>query len=95
LASGRPDRYALLDMKKVKVTRTRGRTRLSSKNQATIPVAAMKRAGLRVGDELHVEAAGPGRLVLTRTSDRVTRHAGRLTGVYGKRYLKDIRREWR
>jgi bifunctional DNA-binding transcriptional regulator/antitoxin component of YhaV-PrlF toxin-antitoxin module len=92
---GRRRPYALLDMKKVKVVRTRGRTRLSSKNQATIPVAAMKQAGLRIGDELQVEAAGPGRLVLSRTSDRVTRHAGRLTGVYGKRYLKDLRREWR
>jgi bifunctional DNA-binding transcriptional regulator/antitoxin component of YhaV-PrlF toxin-antitoxin module len=40
--------------------RQRGRTRLSAKNQATIPVEALRRAGLRPGDELLVEAAGAG-----------------------------------
>jgi bifunctional DNA-binding transcriptional regulator/antitoxin component of YhaV-PrlF toxin-antitoxin module len=43
----------------VKNVRRRGRTRISAKNQATIPVAALKQAGLKPGDELRVEAAGP------------------------------------
>lgn len=73
----------------------RGRTRLSRKNQATIPVDALRRAGLHPGDELHVEAAGPGRIVLARVADVVARHAGRLTGTYPKDYLKKLRREWR
>ena len=73
----------------------RGRTRLSRKNQATIPADALRRAGLRAGDELQVEAAGPGRIVLARVADAVARHAGRLTGVYPKNYLNKLRRDWR
>lgn len=82
-------------MAKVKRARTPGRTRLSRKNQATIPVAALRQAGLRPGDELHVEATGPGRITLARAADAVARHAGRLTGMYPKDYLKKLRREWR
>jgi bifunctional DNA-binding transcriptional regulator/antitoxin component of YhaV-PrlF toxin-antitoxin module len=82
-------------MEKVKRSRVRGRTRLSRKNQATIPVAALRQAGLRAGDELQVEAAGAGRIVLARVTDPVARHAGRLTGTYPKGYLKKLRREWR
>jgi len=33
--------------------------------------------------------------VLVRAVDAVARHAGRLTGVYPKGYLKRLRREWR
>ena len=82
-------------MQKVKRQRVRGRTRLSGKHQATIPVAALRQAGLRAGDELQVEAAGPGRLVLTRIHEMIGAHAGRLTGVYGRGYLRGLRREWR
>ena len=82
-------------MPTVKKPRMRGRTRLSRKNQATIPTDALRRAGLRAGDELQVEAAGPGRIVLARVADAVARHAGRLTGVYPKGYLQTLRRDWR
>ena len=82
-------------MKTVKTRRVRGQTRISAKNQATIPVAALRRAGLKSGDELRVEAAGPGRIVLVRAADAIARHAGRLTGVYPPGYLAGLRREWR
>jgi len=82
-------------MKTVKTRRIRGQTRISAKNQATIPVAALRRAGLKSGDELRVEAAGPGRIVLVRAADAIARHAGRLTGVYPSGYLAGLRREWR
>jgi bifunctional DNA-binding transcriptional regulator/antitoxin component of YhaV-PrlF toxin-antitoxin module len=82
-------------MAKVKVRRQRGRSRISAKNQATIPVAALKQAGLRPGDEVLVEVAGPGRIVLARAEDPLERLAGALTGVYPKGYLKRLRREWR
>jgi bifunctional DNA-binding transcriptional regulator/antitoxin component of YhaV-PrlF toxin-antitoxin module len=82
-------------MRKVKHERRRGRTRISAKNQATIPVDALRRAGLAPGDELVIESAGPGRLVLVRADNVITRHAGRLTGVYPKGYLGKLRREWR
>jgi AbrB family looped-hinge helix DNA binding protein len=82
-------------MKKVKQgPRTRGRTRISRKNQATIPVDALRKAGLRAGDELRVEAAGAGRIVLVRAMEDPARHAGKFTGAYGKDYLKTLRREW-
>ena len=82
-------------MRVVKNTRQRGRTRISVKNQATIPVAALRRAGLKPGDELRVEAAGAGRIVLTRVEETLAGYAGRLTGVYPKGSLKKLRREWR
>ena len=79
----------------VKRTRRRGHTRLSAKHQATIPVAALRRAGLRPGDELQVEAAGAGRIVLTRVEETLAGYAGRLTGIYPKGTLRKLRREWR
>jgi len=82
-------------MRNVKHTRRRGRTRISAKNQATIPVAALRRAGLKPGDELCVEAAGPGRIVLARVEETLASDAGRLTGVYPKGTLQKLRREWR
>jgi bifunctional DNA-binding transcriptional regulator/antitoxin component of YhaV-PrlF toxin-antitoxin module len=82
-------------MKQVKQKRLRGRTRLSAKHQATIPVAALRRAGLKPGDQLQVEAAGAGRIVLMRVEETVASYAGRLTGVYPKGALQKLRREWR
>lgn len=82
-------------MTDVKRSRRRGRTRISAKNQATIPVEALKKAGLKPGDELRVEAAGAGRIVLTRDDDIIERHAGALSGVYPEGYLDELRSEWR
>ena len=75
--------------------RAGARTRITARNQATLPAAALKQAGLKAGDELRVEAMGPGRLVLIRAADVVRRHAGRLTGVYPRTYLSRLRGEWR
>ena len=58
--------------------RRRGRTRISAKNQATIPVAALRRAGLKPGDELRVEAAGAGRIILTRVEETLAGYTGAL-----------------
>lgn len=82
-------------MEIVKKSRPRGRTRISRKHQVTIPVGALRRSGLVPGDELQVEATGAGRIVFVRAADAIARHAGRLTGVYPKSYLKRLRREWR
>jgi bifunctional DNA-binding transcriptional regulator/antitoxin component of YhaV-PrlF toxin-antitoxin module len=79
----------------VKRRRQRGRTRISAKNQATIPVVALRRAGLKPGDEVQVEAIGAGRIVLTRVEETLAGYAGRLTGVYPKGSLQKLRREWR
>ena len=82
-------------MRYVKHARTRGCTRISIKNQATIPIAALRRAGLKPGDQLRVEAAGAGRIVLTRVEETLAGYAGRLTGVYPKGSVQKLRREWR
>ena len=86
-------------MKEVKQTSRRGRprgdrTKVSAKNQVTLPLAALDAAGLRPGDMVRVVANGPGELVLTREPDVVAAYAGRLTGVYGPGYLDRLRDEW-
>ena len=84
----------LLLVKEVK-KRRRGFTRISAKHQATIPVQALKEAGLKPGDEVRVVAAGRGRLVLERDLNVVERHAGKLRGVYEPGELNRLRDEWR
>ena len=66
-------------MEEVRHTRRRGRTRISRKHQATIPVAALRQAGLKAGDEVLVEVAGAGRIVLVRADDLVARYGGCLS----------------
>lgn len=75
--------------------RTRGRTRISSKNQITLPVDALAAAGLNAGDQLQAMAEGPGRIVLSRASSPLDEFAGALTGLYGEGYLDKLRDEWR
>ena len=75
--------------------RRRGYTRLSAKNQATIPVDVLKTSGLRPGDRLRATSDGAGRVVLERETDVVALHAGRLKGVYRKGELDALRDEWR
>lgn len=85
--------YPLLMRTKVKAKAKRG-SRISSKNQLTLPVDALGGAGLRAGDRLRVEVRGPGELLLTREVDPIDDHAGRLTGTYGPGYLDELRNEW-
>jgi bifunctional DNA-binding transcriptional regulator/antitoxin component of YhaV-PrlF toxin-antitoxin module len=79
---------------KVKITRRRGRTRISSKHQVTLPMAALAGAGLKVGDRLRADVSGPGQITLVREADPLDQFAGALTGVYPEGYLDDLRREW-
>jgi bifunctional DNA-binding transcriptional regulator/antitoxin component of YhaV-PrlF toxin-antitoxin module len=78
---------------KVKVKPRRG-SRISSKNQLTLPVEALGGAGLRAGDRVRVEIRGPGELLLVREVDPIDDHAGSLTGIYGPGYLDELRDEW-
>jgi bifunctional DNA-binding transcriptional regulator/antitoxin component of YhaV-PrlF toxin-antitoxin module len=86
--------YPLLVATSVKNRRTRGTTAISAKNQVTIPVDAMKAAGLRPGDRLRARADGTGKVVLERALDPLDEHLGTLTGVYEGFDLDALRNEW-
>lgn len=78
--------------------RRRGHTRLSGKNQVTIPVDALAKAGLRPGDELKVETDDRGRIVLCRSEEArlelIDKYAGSMPGVFPPGYLAEMRDEW-
>ena len=68
---------------------------ISRKNQVTLPVDALRAAGLEPGDDVRVQAVGPGRLELARTADLVDEFAGIFdASVYPDGYLEKLRREW-
>jgi AbrB family looped-hinge helix DNA binding protein len=82
------------------VKRRRGYTRLSRKNQVTIPVAVLAQVGVRPGDELKVDVED-GRVVLEPTLSLAERRravldqfAGKFTGLYPPGYLDRLRDEW-
>jgi len=76
--------------------RRRRTTRLSSKNQVTIPASELRAAGLRSGDVVRVEALGAGRVVLTRVDELVARYAGSLdTGGQLRHQIDQLGDEWR
>lgn len=74
--------------------RRRGYTRVSAKNQVTLPVEALRSAGIRTGDTLRAEVPAPGEVLLIREMDPIERFAGCLTGVYVGGELDDLRDEW-
>jgi bifunctional DNA-binding transcriptional regulator/antitoxin component of YhaV-PrlF toxin-antitoxin module len=83
--------YPLLIMPRVK-----GQSKVSTKHQVTIPVSALRDAGIRAGDVLRVEADGAGRLVLTRVDELLAHYSGRLaTGGRLGKAVEGLREEWR
>lgn len=88
-------------MDRVKLSRRRGFTRLSSKRQVTLPLRVVEQLHLHPGDELKVDA-DDGRVVLTREEGREARRlraidevAGSLPGIWGPGDLERLRDEWR
>jgi AbrB family looped-hinge helix DNA binding protein len=76
--------------------RGRAQTKVSSKHQVTIPVAAFRGAGLKPGDTLRVEAEGAGRIVLTRVEELLDRYSGCLdSGGALRAQVEGLRKEWR
>jgi bifunctional DNA-binding transcriptional regulator/antitoxin component of YhaV-PrlF toxin-antitoxin module len=87
-----------------RVKRNRGHTHLSSKRQITLPISVVERAGLRIGEELAVEADDNGRVIVSRLEgetigDRrrraLHRAAGALPGVWPTGALDELRDQWR
>jgi len=68
--------------------------RVSSKNQVTLPVEAMRAAGLHPGDEVVVRPVGDGEVLVAARGSRVRRHAGIATALYRPGELDALRDEW-
>jgi AbrB family looped-hinge helix DNA binding protein len=68
-------------------------TRISTKNQITIPVAALQEAGLRAGEAVVVEPTGDGELRVRRAVLAFEDAFGALTGEYPPGYLDRLDRE--
>ena len=68
---------------------------MSAKHQVTLPMDALRGAGITTGDTLRAEVVGPGEVRLVRDSDPVSQYAGALTGVYPDGALDTLRDEWR
>ena len=77
------------------VRRRRGQTRITAKNQATLPVDALRAAGLEAGDVVRVAADGAGRIVLERVDDPIRKWAGAFDDLWPEGYLEELRNEWR
>lgn len=68
--------------------------RVSSKNQVTLPVEAMRAAGLSAGDEVTVRPVGDGEVIVAARGSRVRRHAGIADGLYEPGEGHQLRGEW-
>jgi antitoxin component of MazEF toxin-antitoxin module len=77
-----------------KVKRERGTTRLSRKNQVTLPVAALTAAHVVQGDQLRVSAKGDGRILIERFVDPLDEFAGSIPGLAAATQLEKLRDEW-
>lgn len=76
------------------VKQSGGSAKISSKNQVTIPVAALREAGLSAGDRVRVEARD-GRIVMSAVESVVDRLAGSISsGGDLRRELEREREGW-
>lgn len=64
--------------------------RISTKNQITIPVAALEEVGLHAGEQVTIEPAGDGELRVRRTTATFEHAFGALTGTYPAGYLERL-----
>lgn len=66
---------------------------ISRKNRVTIPVEALRKAGLQPGDDARVVAVAPGRLELVKAEGLIAELAAILDrAVYPEGYLDEVRR---
>lgn len=64
--------------------------RISTKNQITIPVAALAEVGLHAGERVSIEPAGDGELRIRRSTTTFEDAFGALTGTYPAGYLDQL-----
>lgn len=75
----------------------KGRTRVTSKNQVTIPVDALRKAGIAADDVVSVYADGEGRIVVERMESLIERYADKLQGTWPggvEAFLAERQRAW-
>lgn len=77
-----------------RIVKVGGSTRLSSKNQVTIPTAVLAETQLSAGDRLVVIGDGHGRVILERVDDVISEYSGALTGRLDSRLLEELNDEW-
>ena len=84
--------------KKAPVVKTRkGRTtttRLSSKNQVTLPVEIIRKAGFKVGDTINCRVTEDGKIELAPPENPMMQFAGMFTGLYEGFDLRVDRDSW-
>lgn len=68
--------------------------KLSTKNQITIPVDALREAGIEQGDDLRVHVVGRGRLEVVRQHEWLEEFAGSMPGLGPSSEVARLRREW-
>jgi bifunctional DNA-binding transcriptional regulator/antitoxin component of YhaV-PrlF toxin-antitoxin module len=68
-------------------------SRISTKNQVTLPVETLRRAGLQAGDDVAIEAEGEDRIVVRRADARRSPEDafGIFDGLYAPDYLEKLR----
>ena len=69
-------------------------TKVSSKNQITLPVAALTAAKVKAGDVLRVEVVAEGVFRLVRQEDPVLALIGSAPGLSAATDLEELRNEW-
>ena len=67
--------------------------RISSKNQVTIPVEALRKAGLAPGDQVAIEVEGGDRITVRRAAGDPADALGVFDGLYEPGYLEELRSE--
>ncbi len=65
-------------------------SRISTKNQVTIPVAVLEEAGLHTGDQVVIEALEDGELRIRRGALTFDNAFAALTGLYPPGYLEQL-----
>lgn len=66
--------------------------RISSKNQVTLPVEQMRKAGLEALDEVEVVAESDGQITVRRARAGIQGGLGVFKGLYGPGYLEELRK---
>jgi bifunctional DNA-binding transcriptional regulator/antitoxin component of YhaV-PrlF toxin-antitoxin module len=66
-------------------------SRISRKNQVTLPVESLKVAGLRAGDEVTIKAEGIDAIVVRRAPRDIDDALGIFDGLFEPGYLDQLR----